>query len=248
MLVLKFTDENGEERCIQPDRDVFTVGRHSTCDLTYTDSRLSREHLRLEREGGKFLASDPGSSNGTTINGNKLNSPVELKNGDILNLGGGLEIKVEITADEAEAIPDSPAIANSDLPVETAATLPANSPQPAPTSASAQPDGGIPTAFFIIAPLLAVFVLAIVIVAFVFLGRGGNEVANNRDDIGQTSDVDDNDPDKPADDNDEPTPKPTKSSTPLPSNGEPTPSPQSRGTEQPPSNLGDTAKVEQNSA
>lgn len=247
MLSLRFNNENGEEKSIQVDSDVFTIGRHSSCDLTYTDSRLSREHLRLERDGGKFFASDSGSSNGTTVNGSRLTSEIELNDGDVIDLGGGLEITVQIVSAESE--PLSHALTPEVSVVEPAAVATVTPPL---TIAQPEPAGGIPTGFFIIAPLLAVFVLAIVIGAVVLLGGGDNTVTTG-DDIGQTSDVNDEDPDKPIGDDDDSTPKPIKTSTPLPSNlpnGVPPSSPEPNGPDQPPpgTNSGDTAKIEQNSA
>lgn len=248
MLRLKFKDENGEEQSVQVDRDVFTVGRHSACDLTYTDSRLSREHLKLERDGSRYFASDAGSSNGTSLNGRKLTSPAEVFENDVLDLGRGLEIKIEMTVDETAA-------SNSASSVDSDGLDPVPEPvPPSPPAATAEvaSPGGIPTAFFIIAPLLAVVVLGIVVVAVMFLGGGENRTAHNDYDIENTSDIDDRD--TPTDDPDKPTPKPQGSSTPgsssTPQTGDPESTPASNGTDKPSgdTNTGATAKVEQNSA
>lgn len=256
MFWIRFKDENNEEKRIPVDRDIFAVGRHSTCDLTYTDNRLSREHLIFEREGSRVLASDPGSSNGTTVNGNRITAPVELKNGDVLDLGGGLEITMEFD----DGVPATPAPADS----EAAEPFPAadtgdpmiSAPVAASVAAAAaqpEPAGGIPTAFFIAAPLLALLVLAILVVAVVLFRSDGNEIANSGDDITQTSGSDDDDPDAPSGKDEDPTPKPSGSLTPVttnsPSGGVPPSSPAPPGTELPPgSKLGETAKIEQNSA
>lgn len=249
---LKFKDENGQEMSVSVDRDEFTIGRHSSCDLTYTDSRLSREHLRIDKEDGEFVVSDPGSSNGTTINGTKITLPVALKDGDVLDLGGGLEIKIEFEAENNEASkPSSDAAQAADPTSASEIPAPVSSVQPSVPVAQPEPAGGIPTAFFFIAPMLAVFVLAIVVGAVVLFGGGDKTVVNTGDDIGQTSGNDDEDTENPPDDDS--TPSPIKTSTPPPSNvpnGVPTSSPGSSGTELPPSgtNQGETAKIEHNSA
>ncbi len=248
MLWLNFKDENGEEQRIELDRDTFTVGRHSACDLTYPDSRLSREHLRLDRDDGNYYVLDLGSSNGTTLNGKEAGSSMQLNDGDVLDLGGGLDIRIEIEKPESTApSPSEPEFAQPSVPTpQAAAATPAfSTPQPA--------SDGIPTAFFILAPLLGIVVLGIIIGAVVLFGSGEKEVVNGDDDIGNYS-VDD-EPDKPTDDEDT-RPTPAKTSSPpignLPVNsGTPVSSPgPGGGIERLPSggDSSETAKIEQNGA
>ncbi|MBX3472081.1 MAG: FHA domain-containing protein [Planctomycetes bacterium] len=49
-----------------------TVGRAPDCDLTLDLVTVSKLHLVLEREGGRWVAIEMGSSNGTTFNGGRL--------------------------------------------------------------------------------------------------------------------------------------------------------------------------------
>lgn len=247
-LWLKFKDENGDEQRIAGEDELFTVGRHSGNDLTVSDGRLSREHIRIESVDGEFYVSDSGSSNGTELNELKLNGQARLKDGDLLNLGGGLRIAIEIeeTAGELDAAPP-----------ETAAQIPSQpfvaSPPTYTQAASAPESEGIPTSFFIIAPLLGLLVL-VVIGGLIFLfGRGDKtpEIVDTGDDYNYSTGNDDDE--KPVKDDDTPV-KPVKSSTPIttgtPVNGGPmtTSSPVPGGTELPTTNLGETAKVEQNGA
>lgn len=254
---LKFEDENGEETRLEMERDRFMVGRHSACDLTITDSRLSREHVRFERDGNNFTVSDLGSSNGTTVNGRKLTSPAELKDGDVVNLGGGLEITVEIEL-PAEADPLNARDADvpgANTPEIDAAGLPASSAGAAAFTPAATPPAseGIPTTFFIIAPLLGIFVLAIVIGAVALLGGGKDKDVVSRDDSEYSSDDNDTSGTERDRDKDKTTPKPGKSATPFvsdpPSNGGlgSTPPP-TGGTTTPPSGDAETAKVERSGA
>src|SRR4051794_39726439 len=99
-LWVKFRDENGEERRIQIKKPEFVIGRHSACDLSVADSRLSRQHVRIEQIGGKCLITDLGSSNGTELNGQALDGKTQIKNGDRANLGGGLEIEFQLGDEE----------------------------------------------------------------------------------------------------------------------------------------------------
>ncbi len=251
-LWLKFKDEKGDEQRVAVEGELFTVGRHSANDLTVTDSRLSREHIRIERADCDYFVSDPGSSNGTTINGKKLSGPENLKDGDLLDLGGGLQITIEIEAAEQDPAADLP-----EAEAEMSGQQPpaANPPPYAPSPAAAAPaNDGIPTSFFILAPLLGIMVLVIVgVLIFLFSGRDKTpDIADSGDDTNySTSNDDDDTPVK--DDDDAPT-KPGTSPTPsaigTPANGgtTTTPSPVSGGTDLPPTNLSETAKVEQNGA
>jgi hypothetical protein len=107
-LFLKFRTESGDERRAMIDGEIFFVGRHSECDICIPDSRLSRRHVRLERFEGVYVASDAGSSNGTTLNGQPLLSPTAIKNGDVISLGG-YEVMVGAEAEAPKAVPQKPA-------------------------------------------------------------------------------------------------------------------------------------------
>ncbi len=102
-LWLKFTNESGELKRIPVEAEKFTVGRHSENDLSVPNGKLSRDHLKIDRFGDIFIVSDCDSSNGTTLNGADLTEPTHLKNEDQINLGGGLEIEVEIISDDPNA-------------------------------------------------------------------------------------------------------------------------------------------------
>lgn len=158
-LYLKFTDETGFEQRVLVEGSRFVVGRNSSCDLCIPNNKLSREHLKIDAFGNVYVASDCGSSNGTTLNGARLNEPVALKNGDFLNLGGGVEIIVEIVADQPRER-------------KTANYSQGNS---AVSGAQASDGSSIPTAVFIAAPILAVVLLVCGSGALYFFGGvGGN--------------------------------------------------------------------------
>ncbi len=109
-LWLKFKDENGKDRRVLVGEEKFTVGRHSENHLSVPIGKLSRQHLKIDRFADVFIASDAGSSNGTTLNGKELAEPTPIKNGDVLDLGGGLKIEVEIASDDPNAAPPPPAV------------------------------------------------------------------------------------------------------------------------------------------
>lgn len=119
-LFLKFKTETGEERRAKIDGEIFFVGRHSESDLCINDDRLSRRHLRLERFEEVYVASDAGSSNGTTLNGQPLSSPTAIKNGDVISLGG-YDVFVGAEASTTSAAPPKAAPSVAPPPVAIAA-------------------------------------------------------------------------------------------------------------------------------
>ncbi len=65
------------------------LGRSAANQLCFPDdSGLSRNHLFFEHDGNEnWTISDPGSKNGTTLNGERLTSPRPLKPGDKIHAG-----------------------------------------------------------------------------------------------------------------------------------------------------------------
>src|SRR5262249_21245706 len=87
MAKLKITDENGKERIHELIDDVTTIGRSSATTIQVTDEKASRNHFRVEKAGDRFKVVDLGSTNGTRLNGQKIQGEVFLRNGDTLALG-----------------------------------------------------------------------------------------------------------------------------------------------------------------
>jgi DNA-binding winged helix-turn-helix (wHTH) protein len=64
----------------------LTIGRDSECDIVIPDRQVSRFHARVSIEGEKALLEDLSSKNGTYCNGMLLSEPVELDDGDVLQV------------------------------------------------------------------------------------------------------------------------------------------------------------------
>jgi hypothetical protein len=67
----------------------WTIGRASENDLVISDGTVSSRHARLEAQPGVLTVTDIGSSNGTFVNGVRLQpyAPAPLRAGDHLQLG-----------------------------------------------------------------------------------------------------------------------------------------------------------------
>lgn len=75
---------NGSRYPISQQRTV--IGRGSDADITVDDSSISRKHVEIVWDGVRAQANDLGSTNGTTINGQRLVSSV-LEADSVLQLG-----------------------------------------------------------------------------------------------------------------------------------------------------------------
>ncbi len=61
----------------------FTIGRHESADLTIASARVSREHAVIERHDRGYRIRDLGSTNGTLLNGNRIEESA-IDDGDVL--------------------------------------------------------------------------------------------------------------------------------------------------------------------
>jgi DNA-binding response OmpR family regulator len=67
--------------------DAVTIGRAVGNDIVITSRRVSREHARIERQGRRRVLFDLGSTNGIFFNDERLMAPVELRDGDRIQIG-----------------------------------------------------------------------------------------------------------------------------------------------------------------
>ena len=67
-------------------KEVITIGRMDGCDVILPDRGVSRRHSEIRREGDEWVVIDLGSTNGTEINGKRVNRH-RLAPGDRLVLG-----------------------------------------------------------------------------------------------------------------------------------------------------------------
>ncbi|MBI4492936.1 MAG: DUF3662 domain-containing protein [Chloroflexi bacterium] len=75
-------------------RPVTSVGRALDNDVVLSDSRVSRYHVQLHEEAGRYRLSDLASTNGTFIAGRRITEAV-LAPGDEVSLGG-LVVRLQV--------------------------------------------------------------------------------------------------------------------------------------------------------
>jgi predicted component of type VI protein secretion system len=82
------------------------VGRSPEADIRLDDEAVSWNHLEIEMRGEVLMATDLDSSNGTALNGEPLERPRRLRNGDTLIVGGHrLEIATGSVTPVGETVP-----------------------------------------------------------------------------------------------------------------------------------------------
>jgi len=64
----------------------FSIGRLPNCSLILSDENVSRNHATIQRGPGGWVLVDHGSTNGTTLNGERV-SETQLQHGDQIVFG-----------------------------------------------------------------------------------------------------------------------------------------------------------------
>lgn len=81
-------DDNQTIERYRIDKLPCVIGRGSGCDLQLTLGRISRRHARLDGDDGQLLVGDLDSTNGTFVDGHRIeNETVRLPVGKTLHLG-----------------------------------------------------------------------------------------------------------------------------------------------------------------
>ena len=78
------------------DTERITIGRQSGCSIVIRDSNVSREHVQLRRRPNGWTLRDLGSTNGTKLNGVRIEGEQMLANGDVIMLGS-VKVTFEIS-------------------------------------------------------------------------------------------------------------------------------------------------------
>jgi phosphoserine phosphatase RsbU/P len=68
------------------DHDEMIVGRLSYCDIVIDQKNVSRQHTRLLRSGGEYFVEDLSSTNGTFLNGKRLQTRMRLNDQDLIRV------------------------------------------------------------------------------------------------------------------------------------------------------------------
>ena len=90
--VLNYQTGDFQETVLAPEskpKKDCTIGRSSSCDLVLESSDVSRVHAKIQAQQDEYLFADPGSANGSSINGQTtaVNQSYSLKVDDLIRIG-----------------------------------------------------------------------------------------------------------------------------------------------------------------
>jgi pSer/pThr/pTyr-binding forkhead associated (FHA) protein len=98
-------DEGMDEAHRWPvDKELTTLGRWPDNDVVLPDRRVSRHHAQIRRVGTQFLLEDRNSTNGTFVNGERVEGSYALQDGDTLQFSPSFQLRF---LDSASTLPVS---------------------------------------------------------------------------------------------------------------------------------------------
>ena len=68
----------------------LVIGRAPDSNVPLNDTLASRHHARIEMQGNVFMVTDLGSTNGTLVNGQRIQQPQPLHDGDEIRIGNSV--------------------------------------------------------------------------------------------------------------------------------------------------------------
>jgi ABC transport system ATP-binding/permease protein len=74
----------------------FTVGRDPANSWPLDFKAISRNHAKFSKRGESYILQDLGSSNGTFVNGEKIEGPYSLKGGEEIGLGLSVKLRYQV--------------------------------------------------------------------------------------------------------------------------------------------------------
>ena len=88
MFLLRVREPGRDETVVPMRGDQLTIGRSPSCRLSFPQQKaLSRTHAQFVRDGDGWIIEDLRSSNGTLLNGSRLEGKHSLEAGDSVRLG-----------------------------------------------------------------------------------------------------------------------------------------------------------------
>ncbi len=95
LVVLRADGSNLEPGTAYPLLPLTSLGRSPANTIRLTDSYASSEHAIVTLRGGQWWLEDRHSSNGTLLNGYRVEEPVVISTGDVISVGQ-VDLKIEL--------------------------------------------------------------------------------------------------------------------------------------------------------
>ncbi len=79
------------------------IGREMSNEIVINDPEVSRRHARVYLQGANYVIEDLGSTNGTSVNGQRLMGPYMLRPGEMVTFGEHTNLLFEAVAIDPDA-------------------------------------------------------------------------------------------------------------------------------------------------
>jgi pSer/pThr/pTyr-binding forkhead associated (FHA) protein len=116
-------------------KSVISIGRHALNDLRLDQERdieASRRHAEIRVVDGRMMVHDLSSTNGTWVNGERVEDEHQIRSGDVVSFGReGPRVEVHVTSDAASVAGASPMAS----PPQSAPPTPPKVSRPTPVAA-----------------------------------------------------------------------------------------------------------------
>lgn len=100
VLIIVEGEQKGQRWSVE--KDVFVIGRGGECELVLPERQVSREHIRIYRDGKEYFLEDLKSKNGTWVNDVQIEGDtILLRDGDEINIG--MAVKIVFVGSESTA-------------------------------------------------------------------------------------------------------------------------------------------------
>ncbi len=106
MFTVTIHEKGGSATVREFDQPEVTIGRIQGNDIVLPKSNISKRHARIVNNSGSFVVVDAKSTNGTYVNGKRIDAPYDLRLGDKVFIG---DFTLEIEAQGAKAAASKPA-------------------------------------------------------------------------------------------------------------------------------------------
>lgn len=169
---------NGNDE-VPLDRGLITIGRASDNTIAFAeDSNVSRYHAEIEKRGeGEFWLFDLNSSNGTTLNGERVTVEKPLYDGDVITIGGSQNLEVVLSARERATGQEEKAGEQEPVPDETDDSEPED--EPVETGEPAKQK--VSMLFILVGLAIGLAFISLTVVGVIYLTSGGGILAGSCD-------------------------------------------------------------------
>ena len=84
VLIILNGEQANQHWILEPDEVI--IGRDEMCDIVISKRQISRQHVRIFRDSDEHCIEDLDSRNGTWVNGNRIDEPTTLQDGDEIHI------------------------------------------------------------------------------------------------------------------------------------------------------------------